>query len=87
MYLVMFHLNHLRDFGKSLVLKYFDQDCVIEKFSYENLCTDSLQLCQRLNDILNECLITKIENKNYVHYNVAVIFPTHSPALLPAFIG
>lgn len=83
----MFHLNDLRAFGKSLVLRYFDQDCVTENFSYENLCIDSLQLCQRLNDILNECLKTKIENKNCVHYNVAVILPTHSPALLPAFIG
>lgn len=83
----MFHFNHLRDFGKNLVLKYFDQDCVIEKFSYENLCIDSLQLCKRLNDILNECLKTKIEMENGVHFNVAVILPTHSPALLPAFIG
>lgn len=83
----MFHLNRLRDFGKSLILKYFDEDSIIEHFSYENLCVDSLQLCQRLNDILSEFLITKIENKNCVHYNVAVILPTHSPALLPAFIG
>lgn len=83
----MFHLNQLRDFGKSLILKYFDEDSVIEHFSYENLYMDSLQLCQRLIDILSEFLITKFENTNCVNYNVAVILPTHSPALLPAFIG
>lgn len=83
----MLNINRLRDFGKSLVLNYFDHDCLSERFSYENLCTDSLQLCQRLTDILNLCSLTQIENKNCIHYNVAVILPTHSPALLPAVIG
>lgn len=82
----MLNLIQFEKFNKNNVLKYYDKANTIENYSYEDLQRESFKLCLSLNNIFHS---TSIENDANFHmeYNVAVMLPTHSPALIPAIVG
>lgn len=85
---MMFRCQKFEKYKKNIVLKFYTKLNGIETFSYENLCVDSLNWSMLLKNVIREEKNFELQDEKFcLSYNVIVLLPVHSPALLPAIVG
>lgn len=75
----MFNLPNIKKFGNKNVLQHFESVDSQWLFTYDDLYRQSTQLSRHL-----RCFLRKLPDRCT---NVAVLLPTHCPALLPTIVG
>lgn len=84
----MFDLQKFEMFDEKIILKYYGKANAVVNYSFKDLLCDSLNLCQNLVEIFNKNVDVKEKNAGLsTNYNVAIILPVHSPALVAAIVG
>lgn len=74
----MFNLSNFQRRDNSKVLTFFATADTSQIFTYADLYSGLIKL--------SECLRTS-KNDSTRGFNVAILLPVHSPALLPAIVG
>ncbi|XP_031624083.1 beta-alanine-activating enzyme [Contarinia nasturtii] len=81
----MFDLSNIQKRGDNNVLKFFETADSLHVYSYADLHRDSIKVLKILEEYVgNTANQTKL---NEQHFNVGILLPVHSPAILPIIVG
>ncbi|XP_055300273.1 beta-alanine-activating enzyme [Sitodiplosis mosellana] len=80
---IMFNLSNIQKRGNSRVLKFYETADSSQIHSYADLYSDSTSLSTCLAKLLGSTVIDNCARG----FNVAILLPVHSPAILPSIVG
>lgn len=79
----MFNLSDIQKRGDDRVLKFIETVDSSQVYSYADLYIDSTRLSKCLGELLESTAI----GNDARGFNVAILLPVHSPAILPSIVG
>lgn len=82
----MFNLSDFEKKSNNTLLKFFETaNNPPQVYSYGYLHQQSIQLSRALEELLRN--ITSQSTQSTLNFNIAILLPVHSPAVLPALVG
>lgn len=82
----MFNLSDFEKKSNNTLLKFFETaNNPPQVYSYGDLHQQSIQLSGALEELLRN--ITSQSTQSTLNFNIAILLPVHSPAVLPALVG
>lgn len=81
----MFNLTDFKKKSDQIVLKFYETAGLPQVYSYDDLHRQSVLLSTVLKEYVT-CMSNESAHFSQ-NFNVAILLPVHSPALLPAIVG